>query len=257
MQDVLAISDLTWMHYAGIAIVAFIASMMGAMSGFGSGLIVIAFLAPIIGSKATIPVTSVAMVFSNFSRIWFNRREIDWRVALYMMVPAVPFAVVGAYFYSTLSGRGVDWLIGIVLSISVPLRRFLHRHRYEIGSRGLAAFGAGFGLFAGATPGMGPLLVSILMWAGLRGPGLIGTDGIAAMGVNLTKAVFFSQAGLLDTELTIAGMLIGLCTIPGAYAARLIVLRLGLRMHTLLMEGLLVVCGIWFVGRALQASFGS
>jgi len=257
LDHTLTIGDLSTLHYAAIALVAFAASVLGAMSGFGSALIVIAFLAPIIGAQATIPVSAVAMVFSNGGRVWFNRRDIDWPKALVILLPALPCAVLGAQFYASLSAKGAEWLIGIVLGLSVPVRRWLHHHRLEIGTRGLAVSGAGFGLFAGATPGMGPLLVSILLWAGMRGGALIGTDGMIAGGVNLTKALFFGRVNLLDRELVVAGLLIGLCMVPGAYFARRVVMQLGLRVHTYLMEGLLLACGVVYVGRALLTTFGA
>ena len=52
----------------------------------------------------------------------------------------------------------------------------------------------------------------------------------------------FGFSPLLTQALAVQGMLIGLCTIPGAYLGRWIVRNTPIRIHTLFLETL-VLCG--------------
>ena len=59
--------------------VAFGASVLGGLSGFGTGLALPAFLAPLVGVTNVIPVLAVAMLFTNGSRAIALRCEVQWR----------------------------------------------------------------------------------------------------------------------------------------------------------------------------------
>ena len=97
------------------------------------------------------------------------------------------------------------------------------------------------------------VLVPFLLGAGLAGQHLIGV--IAALGftLNLTKSVVFGSTDLLDGPLLLTGVLIGLFTILGAFVGRWIVTHTPIRIHTLVVEGLVLVGGVYFLYSALAA----
>jgi len=132
----------------------------------------------------------------------------------------------------------------------VPLRRWLARAGWELGSRGVAVAGTGFGFVNGAMTGAGLLLISTLMAAGVQGATLIATDAIISMVMGFAKVALFGGVARLDAQLAAAGLLIGLCTAPGAFVARWLMARIPLRVHTLLMEAVVLIGGAGFLWRA-------
>ena len=60
----------------------------------------------------------------------------------------------------------------------------------------------------------------------------------------------FGAASMLTWNLLLAALLIGLCTVPGAFVARRIMDRLPVHVHTWIMEGLVVAGGASFVWEA-------
>jgi len=54
----------------------------------------------------------------------------------------------------------------------------------------------------------------------------------------------------LDAQLAAAGLLIGLATAPGAFVARWLMAHIPLRVHTLLMEAVVLIGGAGFLWRA-------
>lgn len=235
-----------------IAVVAFFSAILGGISAFGTGLLITPFLVPILGIKAVVPVMSVAMIFGNLARAGANRHDIDLRLTAKIMMPAVPGIMLGTLIYDSLSPRFLSFLIGGFLLVSVPLRRAIAGKLLPGNDAAILPTAAIFGLVSGAVPGGGVIIMPILLSIGLTGGAIIGTDGLIGAGVNIIKIALFGHLDLLDLTLLIAGCLIGICTIPGAFAARMIVNRLNIRVHTAIIETIVLLSGLWLIRNGLQ-----
>ena len=181
------------------------------------------------------------------------RHAIDWRVYGAIMVTAFPGIVTGALVYAYLPVAAIAAILGLFLIATVPLRHVLARRRVQVGLRGLSAAGCGYGLLSGTTVGAGLILVPFLLGAGLAGQHLIGVLAALGFTLNLTKSVVFGGIDLLDGPLMMTGVLIGLFTVPGAFVGRWIVTHTPIRIHTLVVEGLVLVGGVYFLYSALAA----
>ena len=91
------------------------------------------------------------------------------------------------------------------------------------------------------------------MAAGLQGAPLIATDAVVSMVMGFAKIVLFGSVARLDLQLAAAGVLIGLATAPGAFVARWLLARIPLRVHTLVMDAVVLAGGAGFVWRAFLA----
>jgi uncharacterized membrane protein YfcA len=237
-------------QFALIGAVAFGASILGGLAGYGTGLILPIFLAPAVGVANVVPVMAVAMVFNNGSRVAAFWRDIHWPHVRRILLYGLPACVAGAWAYTLLEARWVALLLGLFFIASVPLRRVLVGAGWTLEGRGIAVAGAGFGFVNGGVPGAGLLLISTLMAAGLAGPALIGTDAIVSVVMGFAKIALFGSVARLDAELALAGVLIGLCTVPGAFVARRLLALISLRVHTLAMEIVVLAGGAGFLWRA-------
>lgn len=235
---------------AGLA-VCFAGGILGGLSGYGTGLLVTLFVTPVLGPKALIPVISVMMLINNASRMWFYRGEVRLAPVLRLCATAVPTAWLGAELYVRLDGAAIQVILGAVLIVSVPLRRWVARRKLEPGPVALYAIGGLFGFLSSVIVGAGLLIVPTLMGIGLMGPALIATDAAIAVVVNIAKAIIFGALDALDVPLALLALAMGLVTVPGTWLAAAIVRRTSLRVHTVLIETLLVVGGAFMIARAL------
>ena len=112
------------------------------------------------------------------------------------------------------------------------------------------AAGGAFGLVNGVVPGAGVLLISILMGSGVIGAALIATDAIASLALGFAKVALFGTLDALDARLTLTGLLVGACTIPGAFVARALLARISGRVHAAFMEVVIVAGAITILVRA-------
>ena len=111
---------------------ALAASTLGGLSGFGTGLVLPVFLAPLVGIANVIPVMAVAMLLNNGSRVVAFRRDVQWLHVRRMLALGLPACVAGAYCYTLLSSQWIAALLGIFLLLSIPLRRLLRRARASV-----------------------------------------------------------------------------------------------------------------------------
>ena len=224
-------------------VVCFLAGMLGGLSGYGAGLLVTMFIAPIIGPQALIPVISVLMLINNGSRVWFYRQAMDLRTVAKIVAVALPMAWLGAQVYVRLDSAVIQTILGAVLILSVPLRRWIDRAKITPGPIGVYGIGAAFGFLSSLIVGAGMLIVPMLMGLGFAGPALLATDAAIAVAVNLFKALVFGAMDALTLPYFVLGLVLGLCTVPGTACAAWIVRRTSLRLHTMLIEGLILLGG--------------
>jgi uncharacterized membrane protein YfcA len=244
------LGDAQLLQWLVVGVVAFAASILGGLAGYGTGLVLPVVLAPVVGVANVVPVMALAMVLNNGSRVAAFWRDVQWPHVRRVLLLGLPACVAGAYGYTLLDARWVALLIGLFLLASIPLRRALKRANYELGARGEVGAGAGFGFINGGMTGTGVLLISLLMAGGVQGAGLIATDATISVIMGLFKVAIFGGFDRLDASLAIAAVLIGLCTTPGAFVARRLLTLIPAGAHMLLMEAVVLIGGAGFVWRA-------
>lgn len=229
---------------AVIAAVAIVAAMVGGMGGFGTGIILTAALAPFVGVKNVIPVMTVASAIINLGRFWFYRASLDRRTLALVIACALPFLVLGTWIYSVLDARAIGTVLGVVVIVSIPLRRWLRRRQIVLGRAGLAVGSGVFGLAHGVATGVGVILVSLLLGAGLSGQAVLATDALVSIALDVTKAALFQKFSLLNEEIFVTGVVLGVATIPGSAAAAWLVNRMHAHLHVLFIEVLVIIGGL-------------
>jgi uncharacterized protein len=236
-----------------VGVVAFAASILAGLSGYGTGLVLPIFLAPVVGVANVIPVMAVGMAINNASRVVAFRNAIEWQHVRRILLFGLPACAAGAYGYTLLEGQTIALLIGTFLVLSVPLRRWLVHAKCSVAPGAERGAGAVFGFINGGMTGTGTVLIAILMAAGVQGPALIATDATISFTMGIAKVALFGTFERLNGELMLAGLLIGACTIPGAFVARWLLRRIPTRIHTAFMEVIVIAGGAGFLWRALRS----
>lgn len=235
-----------------VAGVAFIMSIVAGLSGFGIGLVLPAFLAPVVGVTAVVPVMAIGMTLANASRVCAYWRSLTLRTAGSVMLTALPAALVTALVYTRMTSSAIAIMLGVFLVAIVPIRRLLAYWRFTLGPRGLMAVGGVYGFLSGALTGAGLFMAAGLLAAGITGGALVGTDAAISTAINILKITVFGGASLLTWNLFLAGILIGLCTVPGAFLAKRIMNHLPVHVHVWIMEAIIVAGGCSFLWQAVR-----
>jgi uncharacterized membrane protein YfcA len=229
---------------------AFAASILGGLAGYGAGLVLPVFLAPVVGLEALIPVMAVAMLFNNGGRVVAFRNDVQWAPARRVLLAGLPACLLGAWGYTLLTGRSIAALLGLFLLATVPWRRWQKERELRLSATGQTVAGAGFGFINGGMTGAGVLLISLLMAAGLGGAALIATDAVVSLVMGLAKVLLFGGLERLDLRLAAIGISVGLCAMPGAFVARWLLSKLSVSVHATIMEVVVVFGAGVFLWRA-------
>jgi hypothetical protein len=169
-----------------------------------------------------------------------------------VLVASVPTCVLGAWGYTHLSSAGAALVIGGMLIVSVPLRRLLRHHGFKVGDAGLGFGSLGYGLVVGGTAGSGVILLSLLMAAGVEGAGVIATDAAISIVIGIVKISVFGLAGVITAQVIAFALLIGVVALPGAFLAKAFVERMPVHVHTVILDAVVLLGGIFLVYGALR-----
>ena len=235
-----------------VACVALVASILGGVSGYGTGALMPLILVSLVGAEPVVPIIAISALFSNSSRVGAFLKYVNWRRVALVLVAAVPTCVLGAWGYTKLTSAGAAVVIGTMLILSVPLRRLLKYHGIHVGDRGLFVGAIGYGVVVGGTAGSGVILLSLLMASGLEGASVIATDAAISIVIGVVKVSVFGLAGVLTAQVVSFALLIGIIALPGAFLARAFVERMPVHVHTAILDAVVLIGGVFLVVGALR-----
>ena len=228
------------------------ASVVGGVAGYGTGALMPLVLVPMVGAEPVVPIIAISALFTNTGRVAAFFRFVDGRRAAIIIAAAALTCILGAYGYSRLTGAGATLVIGSMLILSVPLRRFARRRALTVGDGGLAIGAAGFGLVVGGTSGSGAILLSLLLAAGLEGAAVVATDAVVTIAVGILKVVTFGITGVLTAQVIAFGLLIGTIAFPGGFLAKMLMQRLPIRVHTAMLDAVIILGGVVMLVAAVR-----
>jgi uncharacterized membrane protein YfcA len=252
MQILSGFADISLWQLALVAGLALFASIVGGVSGYGTGALMPLVLVPLVGAEPLVPIIAISAMFSNSSRAAAFLKYVDWRRVAIVLVAAVPTCVLGAWGYTKLSNAGAALVIGSMLIASVPLRRLMKHHGVKCGDGGLALGSVGYGVVVGGTAGSGVILLSLLMAAGVEGAGVIATDAAISIVIGVVKISVFGLAGVITAQVLAFALLIGIVALPGAFLAKAFVERMPVHMHTAILDAVVLLGGVFLVVGALR-----
>src|ERR1039458_3287104 len=243
-------ADISLWQLALVAGVALFASIVGGVSGYGTGALMPLVL--VVGAEPVVPIIAISALFNNTSRLTAFRSYADFRRAGIVLAFAVPTCVLGAWGYSRLSSAGAALVIGAMLILSVPLRRHLKRRDFRVGDKGLALGSLGYGVVVGGTAGSGGILLSLLMAAGVKSGRATGTDAAVSIVIGVVKTSVFGLAGVLTAQVVAFALLIGIVAMPCSFLARAFVERMPVHVHTAILDAVVLLGGVVMVAAALR-----
>ncbi len=247
-----AFAGISVLQLLAIAAMGVFTSLIGGVAGYGTGALMPLVLVPILGAPPLVPITTISALMTNTSRGTAFRTAIDWRRVAIVLVAALPTCMLGAWGYTRLTSVGVLILIGSMLMLSVPLRRFLRARGFHLDDRQLAGASFGWGLVMGGTSGAGVILLTMLMAAGLEGAAVIATDAVISVALGIVKFAVFGFAGVVTAQVIAVALLIGVVALPGAFLARALVARLPIHIHAAMLDAVVILGGAVMILGALK-----
>ena len=121
------VAGLSPLQLAGVGAAGFAGATLAAVSGFGGAAVLLPVLVAAFGPRLAVPILTVAQLIGNGSRVWLNRRELDYRVVGWFALGGVPTAILGSLLFARAPLHALTRLIGAFLLLIVAWRRFVPR----------------------------------------------------------------------------------------------------------------------------------
>jgi len=228
--------------------VAFLAATLAAVTGFGGAALLLPVLVVAYGVREAIPILTVAQLVGNGSRVWFNRRAIDFPVVKWFALGGVPAALLGGFLFAVAPLRTLTRGLGAFLILLV-LWRHLSRRPPRMPLRGFAVLGACSSFLSALLGSVGPLMAPFFLAYGLVKAAYIGTEALTTVIMHLTKLIAYQQASVLSVHALVAGAALTPAMIVGSYVGKRIVDRLPEGVFIVIIELTLLAAGVLFLWR--------
>jgi len=213
-----AFHDISVAQLALVAAVAFVASLVGGVLGYGTGALMPLVLVPLIAAGPVVPIIAISAMFSNTSRMSAFIKHVDWRRAAVVLILSVPFCVLGAWGYTRLTSANAALVIGGVLILSVS----------------------------------GVILLSLLLAAGVPSAGVIATDAAISIVISVVKISVFGVSGVITAQVVAFALLIGFVALPGGFLAKAFAERMPIHVHTAVLDAVVLIGGLFLVLHAFR-----
>jgi uncharacterized membrane protein YfcA len=232
-----------------IAAVAFVAATLAAVTGFGGAAVLLPVLVFAFGTRQAIPILTVAQLIGNGSRVWFNRRELDWRVVGWFTLGAVPMALLGGFLFATAPLTALTRILGVFLIVVVLWRHVRPTNPRKFPVQSFAAIGAGASFLSALLGSVGPIMAPFFLAYGLVKNAYIGTEALSTVVMHVSKLVAYKEAAVLPASAIMTGLALGPVMIVGSFLGKRIVDRLPEKVFVAIIEAVLITAGLLFIVR--------
>jgi len=237
-----------WVIYALTSLCAFVVS---GVLGIGGPLLLLPLLLTHMAPAEAIAMTAPVMLAHSGAKLGVFVRELDRSAVLWMALPALPLAVLGAQLTHRVDGVVLEWVIAVVIvaAVIVPRRRPAPEAQPD-GNWRLLGWGAAGGGIAGFSGTAGPILAVALRGRGLVGARFVGTLAALQLALQVARLPTYLATGSLPSSHWPLAGLLALTSVVAVFIARPLLRRLDPTRYRRWLDGLLLVVAIFLFARA-------
>lgn len=254
------------MEYLIIGGVSLLTSILTFFSGFGVGTILTPVFVIFFPIDIAIAMTAIVHFFNNLFKFGLTYKDIDKTVLIRFGIPAIPFAVLGAWLLVSLSNNNIllasftlfnihcevyliQLIVGILMLFFAIAELFPSFRKDTIQKKQLMIGGAISGFFGGLTGHQGALRTMFLLKSGLSKNGLIATGIVIACLVDISRlSVYFSKIQKINLQDNIGIISTAtLCAFIGAYFGKMLLKKITISTIQYIVSILITVISILLI----------
>lgn len=236
-------------HWHLLILASWLASTVAAIAGTGGGILLLPVLVSIFGIKEAVPIYTMIQIVGNLSRVWLNRSLIDYRVVLWFAAGALPFAVLGSWWFTKLPDSKLIRFLGLFLMISFVARRLYLSTRPGFHPGWFTPIGGIFSVISATLGSAGPFLAPFYLSYGLTKGAFIGTEALGTALMHLVKLVAYQQLNAMNLNTWLIGLMLAPVMISGSFLGKCILEHMTPRFFLLVVESAILGFGFWFLLR--------
>lgn len=231
---------------ATLLIVGVIAGLLSGAVGFGGGMIILPVITYFYGVEVAVPVSTIAQLVSNFSKMWIGRKEIKWQAVGNFTLLAVPFTAMGAFGFAKVPKGPLTIVLCCFLILFAILKlrgkmQLPHRRSTVVIGGGATGFVNGF---LGIS---GPMSSAVFLALDLTPVSYIASEATAASVMHIVKTIVYGRMNLMSWQIFFDGMMIGGAMMLGNIFAMHFIRNFDHKKYRKVVAAFMIAVSLWMI----------
>lgn len=209
------------MSYIILVVTGIVAGLLSGAVGFGGGMVILPVIIYFYGVDVAVPVATIAQLLSNLSKAGMGFKEIPWKSVGLFLLMAVPLTALGAFGFAKVSGSMKPLMTRLLCLVLILFSVIKITGKIKLPQRNATVIvGGGITGFVNGMLGIsGPLSSAVFLTLSLSPVAYIAGEATAAAVMHIVKIIVYHKFALLNGQLFLKGLLIGIAMMAGNWTA--------------------------------------
>lgn len=234
------------MMYVILIVVGLAAGLLSGSVGFGGGMILLPVITYFYGVEVAVPVSTIAQMLSNLSRVVMGWKEIDWRAVGMFLLLAVPFTALGAFGFAKVP-KGPMTIVLCSFLIVFAVMKLMGKMRLPHRPSTMVVGGGVTGLVNGLLGISGPLSSAVFLTLELAPVSYIASEATTAAVMHIVKAIVYGKLNLMSDSIFLSGCGIGCAMILGNFIAMSFIRNVNKKLYQKVVAGIMIAVSLWLI----------
>lgn len=229
-----------------LIVVGLSAGLLSGSVGFGGGMILLPVITYFYGVEVAVPVSTIAQMLSNLSRVVMGWKEIDWRAVGMFLLLAVPFTVLGAFGFAKVP-KGPMTIVLCSFLIVFAVMKLMGKMRLPHRPSTMVVGGGVTGLVNGLLGISGPLSSAVFLTLELAPVSYIASEATTAAVMHIVKAIVYGKLNLMSDSIFLSGCGIGCSMMLGNFIAMRFIRNVNKKLYQKVVAGIMIAVSLWLI----------
>ncbi len=224
--------------------VGFVAGLLSGAVGFGGGMILLPVLTSFYGVEVAVPVSTIAQLLSNLSKMGMGFKNIEWKQTGRFLLLAAPLTALGAFGFAVVPKALMTRILCVFL-IVFAVMKIMGKMTLPNRPATMIVGGGVTGLINGLLGISGPLSSAVFLSLGLSPVAYIASEATAATAMHIIKIVMYGKLDLMNWDIFICGVLIGLSMMLANFIAIKLIHNINKKLYQKIVAGVMIGASLW------------